>query len=80
MLAWVFVWQFLLAHAGPTSNVRVERASLDRLRNGSSAVDEIVSLYEDLTARNLADDKENKVEVAEQKTSGLTVHVWHLNS
>ncbi|KAJ4899490.1 DNA mismatch repair protein MSH3 [Raphanus sativus] len=66
--------KFLLAHAGPTSNVRVERASLDRLRNGSSAVDEIVSLYEDLTARNLADDKENKVEVAEQKTSGLTVH------
>ncbi|KAG2263193.1 hypothetical protein Bca52824_070272 [Brassica carinata] len=64
--------KFLLAHAGPTSNVRVERASLDRFRNGS-AVDEIVSLYEDLTARNLADDKENKVEVAEEKISGLTV-------
>ncbi|KAL0738972.1 hypothetical protein Bca4012_015182 [Brassica carinata] len=67
-----FVWQFLLTHAGPTSNVRVERASVDRFRNGS-AVDEIVSLYEDLTARNLADDKENKVEVAEEKISGLTV-------
>ncbi|KAJ0263290.1 DNA mismatch repair protein MSH3 [Hirschfeldia incana] len=65
--------KFLLAHAGPTSNVRVERASLDRFRNGS-AVDEIVSLYEDLTARNLADDKENKVEVDEEKISGLTVH------
>ncbi|KAL0874824.1 hypothetical protein Bca101_024529 [Brassica carinata] len=38
-------------------------------------VDEIVSLYEDLTARNLADDQENKVEVAEEKISGLTVPV-----
>ncbi|KAF8077502.1 hypothetical protein N665_1032s0013 [Sinapis alba] len=51
--------KFLLAHAGPTSNVRVERASLDSFCNGS-AVDEIVSIYKDLSA----DDKENKVEVA----------------
>ncbi|CAH8384456.1 unnamed protein product [Eruca vesicaria subsp. sativa] len=65
--------KFLLGYAGLTSNVRVERASQDRFRNGS-AVDEIVSIYEDISARNLADDNENKVEVAEEKISCLTVH------
>ncbi|XP_009137534.1 DNA mismatch repair protein MSH3 isoform X2 [Brassica rapa] len=65
--------KFLLGYAGPTSNVRVERAALDRFRNGS-AVDEIVSIYEDLSARNIEDDKENKVEAAEEKISRLTVH------
>lgn len=68
----IFVWQFLLAYAGPTSNVRVERASLDCFRNGS-AVDEVISLCEDLSARN-------QVEVAEEGMSFLTVHVWHLIS
>lgn len=75
----IFVWQFLLGYAGPTSNVRVERASLDRFRN-DSAVDEIVSIYEDLSARNIEDDKENRVEVAGEKISCLTVHVCHLIS
>ncbi|KAL0659763.1 hypothetical protein Bca4012_080348 [Brassica carinata] len=65
--------KFLLGYAGPTSNVRVERASLDRFRN-DSAVDEIVSIYEDLSARNIEDDKENRVEVAGEKISCLTVH------
>ncbi|CAH2077971.1 unnamed protein product, partial [Thlaspi arvense] len=60
--------KFLLAYAGPTSNVRVERASLDRFRNGS-AVDEVLSIYEDLSARNQV-----KVEVAEEGMSCLPVH------
>ncbi|CAN8230545.1 unnamed protein product [Cochlearia groenlandica] len=41
----------LLAYAGPTSNVRVERASVDRFRN-ASAVDEVISIYEDLSAKS----------------------------
>ncbi|VVA92621.1 unnamed protein product [Arabis nemorensis] len=61
--------KFLLAYAGPTSNVRVERASLDRFRNGS-AVDEVMSLYEDIRA----DDKEIKVQIAEKGMSCLSVH------
>lgn len=68
-----------MAHAGSTSNVRVERASLDSFCNGS-ALDEVMSLYEDLSARNRADDKEIKVEVAEEGMSCLSVHVWHLIS
>ncbi|XP_010438867.1 PREDICTED: DNA mismatch repair protein MSH3 isoform X1 [Camelina sativa] len=65
--------KFLLAHAGPTSNVRVERASLDRFRSGS-AVDEVISLCEKISANNLVDDKEVKVEAAEEGMSCLTVH------
>ncbi|ESQ54750.1 hypothetical protein EUTSA_v10024274mg [Eutrema salsugineum] len=60
--------KFLLAHAGPTSNVRVERASLDRFRNGS-ALDEVISIYEELSARNQVN-----VEVAKEGMSCLPVH------
>lgn len=67
-----FIWQFLLAYAGPTSNVRVELASLDRFRNGS-AVDEVISLYEDIRA----DDKEIKVQLSEEGMSCLSIHVGH---
>ncbi|KFK29055.1 hypothetical protein AALP_AA7G082800 [Arabis alpina] len=65
--------KFLLAHAGPTSNVRVERASLDCFRNGS-AVDEVMSLYENLSSRNRTDDETINVEVAEEGMSSLSVH------
>ncbi|CAL9226817.1 unnamed protein product [Arabidopsis halleri] len=65
--------KFLLAHAGPTSNIRVERASLDRFGNGN-AVDEVISLCEKISASNLEDDKEIKVEAAEEGMSCLTVH------
>lgn len=73
----IFVWQFLVAHAGPTSNVRVERASLDCFSNGN-AVDEVISLCEKISAGNLEDDKEMKLEAAEKGMSCLTVHVCHL--
>lgn len=73
----IFVWQFLLAHAGPTSNIRVERASLDRFGDGN-AVDEVISLCEKISASNLEDDQEIKVEAAEEGMSCLTVHVWRL--
>lgn len=70
----ILVWQFLLAYAGPTTNVRVEHASLDCFRNGN-AVDEVISLCKDLTARDQVE-----VEVAEEGMSFLTVHVWYLIS
>ncbi|XP_010537192.1 PREDICTED: DNA mismatch repair protein MSH3 isoform X2 [Tarenaya hassleriana] len=57
--------KFLLAYAGPASNIRVERASVERFGNGG-ALAEVISQYENLSASNLADDKENKIEVAEE--------------
>ncbi|CAD5329035.1 unnamed protein product [Arabidopsis thaliana] len=65
--------KFLVAHAGPTSNVRVERASVDCFSNGN-AVDEVISLCEKISAGNLEDDKEMKLEAAEKGMSCLTVH------
>ncbi|GMY07192.1 DNA mismatch repair protein MSH3 isoform X1, partial [Fagus crenata] len=57
--------KLLLAYAGPASNVRVEHASLECFKDGG-ALAEVMSLYENMSEYNLADNPKQSTEVAEQ--------------
>ncbi|XP_075647562.1 DNA mismatch repair protein MSH3 [Castanea sativa] len=57
--------KLLLAYAGPASNVRVERASLECFKDGG-ALAEVMSLYENMSEYNPADNPKQSTEVIEQ--------------
>ncbi|KAM3730106.1 hypothetical protein ACB098_12G062400 [Castanea mollissima] len=57
--------KLLLAYAGPASNVRVERASLECFKDGG-ALAEVMSLYENMSEYNPADNPKQSAEVLEQ--------------
>ncbi|KAK4571663.1 hypothetical protein RGQ29_030181 [Quercus rubra] len=57
--------KLLLAYAGPASNVRVEHASLECFKDGG-ALAEVMSLYENMSEYNPADNPKQSTEVIEQ--------------
>ncbi|KAI3458167.1 hypothetical protein Pfo_014830 [Paulownia fortunei] len=60
--------KLLLAYAGPASNVRVEHASQDCLRDGG-ALAEVISLYESLNEGNFANGHQQKVVAANNRSN-----------
>ncbi|OMO97864.1 hypothetical protein COLO4_14300 [Corchorus olitorius] len=57
--------KFLLAYAGPASNVRVEHASRDCFEGGG-ALAEVMSVYEKMVEDNIADNVNQLAEATEQ--------------
>lgn len=66
----------LLAYAGPASNVRVERTSLECFKDGG-ALAEVMSLYENMSEYNPADNPKQSAEVLEQGSHRFAIEVWY---
>ncbi|XP_059629291.1 DNA mismatch repair protein MSH3 isoform X2 [Cornus florida] len=64
--------KLLLAYAGPASNVRVECASRDCFKDGG-ALAEVMSLYEDINKKSLADHQEEETEASKQENNHLAI-------
>ncbi|KAA8533740.1 hypothetical protein F0562_031257 [Nyssa sinensis] len=64
--------KLLLAYAGPASNVRTERASQDCF-SGGGALAEVMSLYENMNEKSLADYEEEGTEVTELENTHLAI-------
>lgn len=59
----MFNFQLLLAYAGPSSNVRIERTSRDCFKDGGALAD-VMSLYEDIGEdSSILEDNELNTEV-----------------
>ncbi|KAK9291688.1 hypothetical protein L1049_019637 [Liquidambar formosana] len=64
--------KLLLAYAGPSSNVRVERATRDCFKDGG-ALAEVMSLYETVSEDNSSDHHKQNIEVSERGNHRLAI-------
>lgn len=64
--------KLLLAYAGPSSNVRVERTSRDHFMDGGALAD-VMSLYENLGGDSSEGNQDQKLKVVKQENHGPAI-------